>query len=79
MLAMLDMCARYPDYLIRPTFRQGLARDFSRHFIRLAVQGRGGAIRRDMAKFNARHGRKVALSLFMRGLWELANRAVSHG
>jgi glycosyltransferase involved in cell wall biosynthesis len=79
MRAMLDMCERYPAYLVQPQFRRGLARDFTRHFLRLGLNGRASTIRKDMAQFSSRHGRVEAILLFTQGLWEMARRAISRG
>ena len=76
MVAMIEMCERHPDYLTQPAFRKGLARDFARHFIRLAGKGRGATIRRDIGRFTDFRSKKETLSLFAQGLWELSRRAV---
>ena len=79
MVAMIEMCERHSDYLTQPAFRKGLARDFARHFIRLAVKGRSTTIRRDINRFTTFRNRKEALSLFAQGLWEISRRAISGG
>jgi glycosyltransferase involved in cell wall biosynthesis len=77
MVALIEMCERHSDYLTQPAFRKGLARDFARHFIRLAIAGRGATIRRDLQRFTAFRNRKEALTLFAQGLWEMSRRAFS--
>ncbi len=77
MVAMIEMCERHPDYLTQPAFRKGLARDFARHFLRLAIKGRGTNIRRDTNRFTAFRGKREFFSLFTQGLWEIARRSVS--
>jgi hypothetical protein len=76
---MIEMCERHSDYLTQPVFRKGLARDFTRHFIRLAIKGRGSTIRRDIHRFTTYRSRKEALLLFAQGLWEISRRTVSGG
>lgn len=76
MAAMIEMCERHSDYLTHPAYRKGLARDFARHFIRLAVKGRGKTIRRDINRFVDFRNGKEAFSLFAQGLYEISKRAL---
>ena len=76
MVAMIEMCERHSVYLTHPAYRKGLARDFARHFIRLAIRGRGKTIRRDINRFTDFRSGKEAFSLFAEGLCEISKRAL---
>ena len=45
--ATIELCRRHPQYFANPEFRPGLARDVTRHFVRLLAARRFADIRRD--------------------------------
>jgi glycosyltransferase involved in cell wall biosynthesis len=73
--AVLDICDRHPSYMSETRFRCGLARDFARHFLRLALRCRLTAMREDWRLFALRHGAAEARRLFSEGIWEMIVRA----
>lgn len=72
--AVIEMCERHPCYLAVPEFRIGLARDVARHFLRLAVRGRFGMARRDLARCAAFFGWQGTTALLGAGLVEISRR-----
>jgi glycosyltransferase involved in cell wall biosynthesis len=76
MKALIDICERHPDYLSRPEFRKGLARDFARHFLRLAARRNLATIGRDVREFVAFRGRREALRLLIEGVAEKFRRSL---
>jgi glycosyltransferase involved in cell wall biosynthesis len=77
--ALLEICRRHPDYLRRPEFRVGVARDVARHLFRQMKRGRFAALREDLARLRDFPGRRESAALICRGLGELAGRALAGG
>ncbi len=77
MEAMLEMCRRNPEYLTRPEYRIGLARDLAHHVLRLAAKGEFGLMRRDLRLFARAHGTGLTTRLIGRGLIESTRRAAA--
>ncbi|MDH3667458.1 MAG: glycosyltransferase family 2 protein [Paracoccaceae bacterium] len=75
--AVIEMCERHPDYLTRPAFRTGLARDVARHFLRLVAQGKLGAAARDFRRCASFFGAGTFARLWGAGLWEMGRRLVT--
>lgn len=75
--AVIEMCERHPDYLTRPEFRVGLARDVSRHFLRLVACGRIGTARTDFARCATFFGWWRTAGLLGAGLVEMVRRRTS--
>lgn len=75
MRAIIDMCERHPEYLTDLGLRPGLSRDFTRHHIRLAMQGRLATMYRDVRTFSNFTSHRYALGLFLAGCAEMAKRA----
>jgi hypothetical protein len=75
--AMLEMCRRTPEYLTRPEYRVGLARDLAHHVLRLIAQGEFGLMRRDLRLFARAHGTGMTTRLIGRGLIESTKRAAA--
>jgi len=74
MRAMIDICDRHPEYISNRRFRVGLARDFTRHFLRLTWRGRYGTAIRDAKSFAASGYGRHAPGLVATGLYEIAAR-----
>ncbi|WP_162914399.1 glycosyltransferase family 2 protein [Taklimakanibacter lacteus] len=74
--AMLEMCRRHPDYLVRPEYRIGLARDLARHFVRLFAKGQFTTAVRDGRRFIGLHGGLAFMKLVMLGTGEMLRRAM---
>jgi len=77
--ALLEICRRHPDYLRRPEFRVGVARDVARHLLRQMVRGRFAALREDFARLRDFPGGRESARLICRGLGEMAGRALGGG
>lgn len=75
--AMIEMCERHPDYLTRPEFRIGLARDMARHFLRLLATGHVGTAAKDLRRCTGFFGRREMARLIGAGLAEIAHRLVT--
>jgi glycosyltransferase involved in cell wall biosynthesis len=72
--AVVEICKRHPRYLAEQRFRRGLARDFARHFMRLAINGKINVVRHDWASFANNYSSRTARSLFLEGVKELLTR-----
>lgn len=72
--AVIEICTHHPDYLVRPEFRSGLARDVARHFLRLAAEGRIGAARTDFGRCVRFFGWREVASLLGAGAMETIRR-----
>lgn len=75
--AVLEICTRHPDYLSRPEFRSGLARDVARHFVRLASQGQLGTARVDFSRCVRFFGWRTLASLIGAGIVEISRRTLA--
>lgn len=75
--AVIEMCERHPDYLTRPEFRIGLARDVARHFLRLAAKGRLTTAGTDFLRCAKFFGYPTMARLLGTGLVETLRRAVA--
>jgi hypothetical protein len=74
---MIEMCERHPDYLTRPEFRIGLARDMARHFLRLLGTGHGLTAARDFRRCAGFFGWGQMARLTGAGLAEIGRRLVT--
>ncbi len=72
--AMIEMCERHPDYLTRPDFRVGLARDMARHFLRLLGTGHVATAAKDFRRCSRFFGWWQMARLLGAGLVEIARR-----
>jgi glycosyltransferase involved in cell wall biosynthesis len=72
--AMIEMCERHPDYLSRPEFRIGLARDLARHFLRLLGTGHLSTVARDLRRCAGFFGWGQTARLTVTGLAEMGRR-----
>ncbi|WP_342641742.1 glycosyltransferase [Rhodoligotrophos ferricapiens] len=77
--AVLGICARHPDYLAKPEFRIGLARDVSRHVFRLALKGHFAAAGGDVRRFIKAHGGLRTAHLMAVGVVEMSRRNFGAG
>ena len=75
--AMLEMCRRNPEYLTRPEYRVGLARDLARHVLRLTAKGKFGLCAEDLQRFARAHGTGTTTRLIGEGLIESTKRAAA--
>jgi glycosyltransferase involved in cell wall biosynthesis len=75
--AMIEMCARHPDYLARPEFRIGLARDMARHFLRLLATGHVATAGENFRRCAGFFGWGQMARLLGAGLAEMLRRAVT--
>jgi len=73
--AMGEICARHPEYLARPEYRVGLARDAARHFLRLVRHGRLATAVKDFRECGAHFGLATTARLLSRGAVEMLRRA----
>lgn len=72
--AVIEICTHHPDYLVRPEFRSGLARDIARHFLRLAARGRIGTVRADLGRCVRFFGWREVAGLLGAGMVETIRR-----
>lgn len=75
MRAIIDICERHPEYLTDLVLRPGLSRDFTRHYLRLAMRGRLVTIYRDAKTFSNFTSNRYALGLFAAGCAEFTKRS----
>jgi glycosyltransferase involved in cell wall biosynthesis len=75
MPALLDILDRHPDYLGNQDFRPGLARDFTRHFLRLLAQGALSQAKTDWQNFATRQPAFNRANLALQGLREITKRS----
>lgn len=76
MYAMIEMCRRHPQYLSRPEFRIGLARDMARHFMRLMHEGSFSTVITDARRFIEFDGGMSLARLVAQGICENARRSL---
>ncbi|MGQ4810135.1 hypothetical protein NKDENANG_03582 [Candidatus Entotheonellaceae bacterium PAL068K] len=67
----IEICHRHPDYLRRPDYRVGLARDFTWHCLSLLGLGKWSLLATDLRRFGAYLGWTATTALALRGLLEL--------
>jgi glycosyltransferase involved in cell wall biosynthesis len=77
MQAMIDICDRHPEYLSNWSYKPGLARDFARHFLRLAWHGRFAVVARDLRHFVTVKSRAHAVELLALGMMENLRRLLA--
>jgi len=77
MEATLEICDRHPDYIKVPEYRAGLARDMSRHFVRLIAQGDISTAYDNLGKLSAYHGGVPTARLLASGFVEIFKRKFS--
>ena len=78
--AVMDICARHPDYLTDPSYRRGLERDLGRHFVRLFSARELGTLRSDLRRYRDWGGLDVPpWRLVLRYLAQRRERAVAAG
>jgi glycosyltransferase involved in cell wall biosynthesis len=75
MYAMIEICKRHPQYLSRPEFRVGLARDMARHFLRLMRAGEFSSMAADAGIFAGFRGTASLAGLIAEGLSEILRRS----
>jgi glycosyltransferase involved in cell wall biosynthesis len=75
MPALLDVVDRHPEYLADPRYRRGLARDFARHFARLASKGSIKQLKVDWNDFGKRQHNSSRWALALTGLKEIILRS----
>ena len=76
MYAMIEICKRHPQYLSRPEFRVGLARDLARHFLRLMRAGEFVSVITHAKRFVDFQGMTSLAGLMGEGLGELLTRSM---
>jgi glycosyltransferase involved in cell wall biosynthesis len=72
----LDLVRRHPQYLDRPEYRRGLARDLTRHLLRLGREGRYQEAGRGVRTLVGEFGAARTAGLLVEGARELSKRWV---
>jgi glycosyltransferase involved in cell wall biosynthesis len=75
--ATVELCRRHPEYYTNPEFRPGLARDVSRHFVRLIAARRFTDIGRDAKAIRHQFSTAGLIRLIGEGSREMLVRKLS--
>lgn len=74
MMSLIDVAIRHDEYIRAPAYRCGLARDLTRHFLRLLRKRHLGTVARDFATFGQRFGPLREIGLVFEGFREMRRR-----